>query len=84
MVLQQQLKTLLQGSNTRLVKIRRVLTAFKKLIKGLDAYSGETKDFKTVGVKLNDHTIQYTLVRPESLELQEQLQVFFSQSMQIS
>ena len=37
-------------------------------IKGLDAYvKGETKDFKTVGVKaLDDHTIQYTLVRPES------------------
>ena len=37
-------------------------------IKGLDAYvKGETKDFNTVGVKaLDDHTIQYTLVRPES------------------
>ena len=37
-------------------------------IKGLDAYvKGETKDFKTVGVKaLDDHTIQYTLVHPES------------------
>ena len=34
----------------------------------MDAYvKGETKDFKTVGVKaLDDHTIQYTLVRPES------------------
>ena len=37
-------------------------------IKGLDAYvKGETKDFNTVGVKaLDDYTIQYTLVRPES------------------
>ena len=37
-------------------------------IKGLDAYvKEETKDFKTVGVKaLDDHTIQYTLVHPES------------------
>lgn len=37
-------------------------------IKGLDAYvKGETKDFNTVGVKaLDDHTIQHTLVRPES------------------
>ena len=37
-------------------------------IKGLDAYvKGETKDFNTVGVKaLDDHTIQYTLARPES------------------
>ena len=34
----------------------------------MDAYvKGETKDFNTVGVKaLDDHTIQYTLVRPES------------------
>ena len=37
-------------------------------IKGLDAYAkGETKDFDTVGVKaLDDHTVQYTLERPES------------------
>lgn len=37
-------------------------------IKGLDAYvKGETKDFNTVGVKaLDDYTIQYTLVHPES------------------
>ena len=37
-------------------------------IKGFDAYvKGETKDFNTVGVKaLDDYTIQYTLVRPES------------------
>lgn len=37
-------------------------------IKGLDAFvKGETKDFKTVGVKaLDDYTVQYTLERPES------------------
>ncbi|MBM7636900.1 peptide ABC transporter substrate-binding protein [Streptococcus saliviloxodontae] len=37
-------------------------------VKGLDAYvKGETKDFSTVGVKaIDDHTVQYTLTRPES------------------
>lgn len=37
-------------------------------IKGLDAYvKGETKDFSQVGIKaLDDHTVQYTLNKPES------------------
>ncbi|EFM32176.1 peptide ABC transporter substrate-binding protein [Streptococcus mitis] len=37
-------------------------------IKGLDAYvKGEIKDFAEVGIKaLDDHTIQYTLNKPES------------------
>ena len=37
-------------------------------VKGLDAYvKGEDKDFSHVGIKaLDDHTIQYTLAKPES------------------
>ena len=80
------LKTFVTGLKYATDKKSEALYLVQDSIKGLDAYvKGETRDFNTVGVKaLDDHTIQYTLVRPESFWNSKQPQAFFSQSMRIS